>query len=262
MSTLTNLATMTTSIGSLMLGRFRRRPTEAPDTAPAAPPTNEPCRVSGCGEQTSWQCMYWNETGQRCGTHWCLNHVIVVGGETYCKRHAGVSVTLNQTEGSIYQVKGHPSLEDRAVSLLELIRQNLDPQVHAMLVEASRGLKGVEISGQKSVQPVQSGSDRTGWQVSWGLFNSRGYVLRTFIRVGVAEPPVVQAFVEHAKVFQGTPYWIARRLNGEPPTPADHQQFYVHLTQAMQDAVAASAAQLADKLEFEAKKFGAKTRRY
>lgn len=262
MSTLINLAAVTTSIGSLMLDRFRRRPSVVVETRPSGPPANEPCRAAGCEAHTSWQCMYWNETGQRCGTHWCVEHVTVVGGEAYCKRHAGVSVTLNQTEGSIYQVKGHPSLEDRAVSLLELVRQNVDAQVQGMLVEAARGLEGVEISAQKSVQPVQSGSDRTGWQVSWGLFNSRGYVLRTFIRVGVAEPPVVQAFVEHAKVFEATPYWIARRLNGEPPTPADHQQFYVHLAQAIQEAVAANAALLSEKLEFEAKKFGAKARRY
>lgn len=262
MSTLINLATVTTSIGSLMLGRFRRRPSEALQAGPAGRPTSEPCLATGCEEQTSWPCLYWSETGQRCGSHWCLNHVIVVGGETYCKRHAGVSSTLNQTEGSIYQVQGHPSLEDRAVSLLELIRQNIDPQVQSVLVEAARGLSGIEISGQKSVQPVQSGSERTGWQVSWVLFNSRGYVLRTNVRVGVGEPPVVQAFVEHAKVFQDTPYWIARRLNGEPPTPADHEQFYLRLAQSIREALLANAALLSEKLEFESKKFGAKSRRY
>jgi len=226
-------------------------------------PSDAPCSAPGCQEQPTWACGYRNPTRERCGSHWCRKHVTMVGTATYCTRHAGVSKTLNQTEGSIYEVKSQPSLEDRALSLLDLIRQNVDPRLRSLLAGAAVGLPGVEVSGQKSIQEIQSGSERIGWQVSWGLYTSRGYLLRALIRVGVPEPPVVRAVVANEVVFQSVPYWITRRLNGEPPNAADHQRFYADLIGAMREAVLRGVTEASAQLEFESEKFGSqKSARY
>ena len=255
--------------GSLMLVRLagRRRQIirlSRPHPLAVSLSTANPCEAPGCQEQRTWACVYRNPTGQRCASHWCKNHVTVVGNATYCPRHAGVSKTLNKTEGSIYQVKSQPSLEDRALSLLDLIRRNVDPDLQNLFKGAMVKLPGVEVAGQKSVQEVMSGSERIGWQVSWGLHTNRGYLLRTQVRVGVAEPPVVQAVLGNDVVFSAVPYWITRRLNGEPPTASDHQQrFYADLLRALQEAVGRGVAQVSAQHEFESERFGSKkTARY
>lgn len=248
--------------GSVILVRSRRQRAETSDpivlshSLPVSKPTTAPCAAPGCRSQKSWSCTYKTETGQRCGSHWCRHHVTVVGSATYCPRHAGVSKTLNKTEGSIYQVKSQPSLEDRALSLLELIRQNVDPGLRNLLAHAAVGLTGVEVAGQKSVQEVQSGSERIGWQVSWGLHTSRGYLLRAFVRVGIPEPPVVQAIVVNEVVFQQVPYWVRRRLNGEPPDPTDHQRFYADLVRALGGAVHRRVEQVSEQHELDSQRFG------
>lgn len=149
----------------------------------------------------------------------------MVDGTTYCRRHAATASTLGQTEGSIFQVKSPPSLEDRALPLLELLRKNLDPKITRLLTKAAAGIPDVEVASLKSIQEVQNGTERIGWQVSWGLHTNRGYLIRLSIRVGVPDPPVVQALVANEVVFQSVPYWIRRRLAGEPPLPVDYQAF-------------------------------------
>jgi hypothetical protein len=259
-----NLFVILTAVlaGSVIVARSRRMRPNAHDAVvhshslPVSQPSAAPCAAPGCPEQQSWPCRYKTETGQRCGSHWCRHHVTVVGNATYCPRHAGVSKTLNKTEGSIYQVKSQPSLEDRALSLLDLIRQNVDPGLRNLLAEAAVGLPGVEVAGQKSVQEVMSGSERIGWQVSWGLHTNRGYLLRTQVRVGTPEPPVVQAIVVSEVVFEAVPYWVTTRLNGEPADASDHQKFYADLLRAMEAAVRRGVGRVSEQHEFESEKFG------
>jgi hypothetical protein len=260
----TGLVVILTAVlaGSVILIRSRgnragaRAPMLHSHAVPTSRPTAAPCAAPGCREQKSWSCKYRTETGERCGSNWCERHVTVVGDATYCPRHAGVSKTLNKTEGSIYQVKSQPSLEDRALSLLDLIRQNVDPGLRHLLEKAAVGLPGVEVAGQKSVQEVRSSSERIAWQVSWGLHTNRGYLLRTTVRVGIPEPPVVQAMVVNEVVFQEVPYWVTRRLNGEPPNASDHPRFYGDLVRAMQEAVRRGVGTVSARHEFESEKFG------
>jgi hypothetical protein len=125
------------------------------------------------------------------------------------------------------------------------------------------GLDGVEVSGHKSVKEIQRGTERIAWQVSWGLFTHRGYLVRTYVRVGVPEPPVVQAIVANDVVFEAVPYWIERRLKGEPPDASDHQRFYADLVRGIQARLQHGVADVSAQHEFESVKFGAKvTPRY
>lgn len=105
-------------VGPVLLIRSRRKQaregTGTGKSLPTSQPVGDPCTTRGCNEKATWACRYRNATGQPCGSHWCKNHVVVVAGAAYCLRHAGVSKTLNQTEGSIYQVKSLPSLSKTA----------------------------------------------------------------------------------------------------------------------------------------------------
>lgn len=253
--------------GILLLVRRRPKPamlpTEIGQSLPNPKPSAEPCSQPGCREQTGWTCGYREKTGQRCASTWCSKHITVVRGATYCRRHAAIAKTLDQTEGSIFEVKSQPSLEDRAVPLLELLRQDLGPDLTKLLAEVAAGHPAVVVAGQKSIQEVQSEGERIAWQVSWGLHTTRGYLLRLAIRVGVPEPPVVQAIVANEMVFQSVPYWITRRLTGEAPLASDHLAFHADFMQAVQEAVRGKLPDVMSQLEFESERFGSTTvRRY
>jgi len=80
--------------------------------------------------------------------------------------------------------------------------------------------------------------------------------LATFVRVGIPEPPVVQAIVVNEVVFQQVPYWVRRRLNGEPPDPTDHQRFYADLVRALGGAVHRRVEQVSEQHELDSQRFG------
>lgn len=186
-----------------------------------------------------------------------------MGVSTYCRRHFAIVRALNQTEGSVLQVKRQPPLEDRALSLLDLLRLGVDPELTRLLAEAAVGHPGVEVAAQKSVQEVHNSGELIAWQVSWGLHNSRGYLLRVSIRVGVPEPPLVQVIVANESVFESVPYWIRRRLIGEPALASDKTAFSADILRAVQEAAGRKLPALKSQLEYESEKFGSTTaRRY
>ena len=215
------------------------------------------CSISSCQEDRVWACSYREKSGRRCDTRWCKNHIEVVRNTPYCHRHAAVVKALSATEGSILEVKSQPSLDDRAVPLLNLICEAIDADVTGLLTECAAGRSDIQVARQKTVQEVWIDQDRVAWQVSWGLSTSRGYLLRAAIRVGVPEPPVVQAVVANHVIFQGVPYWISRRMKGEPADAADHARFMAAIKEAIQQAVRERMVQVESQLEYEAEKFGA-----
>jgi hypothetical protein len=234
---------------------------EGPFDARGNPPRKQSspgsCAISSCAEDRVWTCSYREKTGRRCNTRWCKNHIEVVGSATYCHRHAAVVRALSATEGSILEVKSQPSLDDRAVPLLNLICEAVDADVTALFTECAAGRADILVGRQKTVQEVWIDQDRVAWQVSWGLSTSRGYLLRAAIRVGVPEPPVVQAVVANHVIFQGVPYWIARRVKGEPADAGDQGRFMSAIAQALRKAVRDQMPQVESQLEFEAERFGA-----
>jgi hypothetical protein len=92
-----------------------------------------------------------------------------------------------------------------------------------------------------------------------GSLTSRGYLLRASIRVGVPEPPVVQAVVANHVIFQDVPYWISRRMRGEPADASNHKRYVTNLTEAVDRAVRDRMPQIESQLAYEAEKFGAAT---
>jgi hypothetical protein len=238
-------------------------PAGAQGRVPRIQASHGTCSISTCQEDRVWICSYREKSGRRCDTHWCKNHIEVIGGATYCHRHAAVVRALSATEGSILEVKSQPTLDDRAVPLLNLICEAVDAHVNALLTVCAAGRSDIQVARQKTVQEVWIDQERVAWQVSWGLSNSRGYLLRAAVRVGVPEPPVVQAVVANHVIFQGVPYWIARRIKGEPADAGDHKRFMGAIEKAVDDAVHERMPQIDAQLAYEAEHFGAAAgRRY
>jgi hypothetical protein len=226
-----------------------------PGNGPRQLPTVGACSMPSCSGEKGWVCSYREQSGRRCETRWCKNHIEVVNGTAYCHRHAGVVRTLSATEGSILEVKSQPSLEDRAVPLLNLICEAIDADVTKLLTECAAGRPGLQVARQKTVQEVWIDQERVAWQVSWGLFTNRGYLLRASIRVGVPEPPVVQAVVANHVIFQDVPYWIARRRRGEPVEPSDHGSYMGAIRVAIERSVRGRMPEIEAQLEYEAERF-------
>jgi hypothetical protein len=143
------------------------------------------------------------------------------------------------------------------VPLLNLICEAVDADVTKLLTECAAGRSDITVARQKTVQEVWIDQERVAWQVSWGLSTSRGYLLRASIRVGVPEPPVVQAVVANHVIFQDVPYWISRRRRGEPADPADHGRYMAAIREAIEKAVRERMVDVEAQLEYEMERFGA-----
>jgi hypothetical protein len=221
------------------------------------------CAYPRCPEQKGWRCSYRDKTGRQCEMRWCDKHVELVGDRPYCQRHAAVVEALEETEGSILEVKSQPAVDDRAVPLLNLIVNEIDQPVLGALKSSVRGHDGLQVARQRTVQEVFVDQERAAWQVAWGVNNSRGYLLKAAVRVGVTEPPVVQGVVANHVVFQDVPYWIKRRRNGEQAQPGDHKDFFKNLSSAISEAVDTAVPQVMQQLEVESERFGSMpVRRY
>jgi len=183
------------------------------------------CSFAGCPNQQGWVCAYAEGPGARCGRRFCSDHTTMLNGRPYCPRHASVVKALAATNGTIHEVKRPPSLDDRAVPLLALITDDVGGRVTGILKELYEDRPDVAVAARSSVQEVHIDFDRVAWQKSWTAYTSAGFETVVSLRVGITEPPVVQALVGDHMVFQGTPDWIVRRRRGEAADKRDRPNF-------------------------------------
>lgn len=205
------------------------------------------CARGGCSKTEGWLCSYRGPNGERCGQRWCSDHIEFVGKVPYCHRHTGVVRALAATAGTIKAVKTPPELDDRAVPLLTLISGDLDADFVKMLRELYSTRRGVEVAARSGVQEVRVDGVRAAWQRTWGAYDQRGYLSRIFIRVGVAEPPVVQAVVGDEVVFQSVPPWILRRLAGQAGVAGDRTTFRQQVVEAVMRRLEPVAERIAEE---------------
>lgn len=205
-----------------VFARFRRRYGEGE------------CSFSGCPNQQGWVCAYAEGPGLRCGRRFCADHTTMLNGKPYCPRHASVVKALATTNGTIHEVKRPPGVNDRAVPLLALIAGDVDGRVTGLLAQLYEERPEVRVAARRSVQEVHIDFDRVAWQKSWTAYTANGFESVVSVRVGITEPPVVQALVGDHMVFQGTPDWIVRRHRGEPPDKNDRPNFSNRLVGSVQ----------------------------
>lgn len=189
------------------------------------------CTRTGCSEGVGWTCAYRDRKGEQCDTWWCKDHVEFVGDLPFCRRHASVVKTINKTRGTVREIKTVPELSDRSTSLVNIVADDLDEPIIALLQNLYRGRRDVTISADSTPRDVwverkevawDTYSNlymrRTGkhlhWERSWAALNNQGHLTRVAIRVSTSEPPVVQALVGVRPVAEGTPDWILSRMGG------------------------------------------------
>ena len=210
-----------------------------------------PCSYRGCPNQQGWLCGYRDRSGRQCQTRWCDEHVAMIAGRPYCPRHAGVVRALQATAGTVREVKRQPALEDRAVPLLTLICDQLNQSLSETLQEAFSSHADVQVASRSSIQEVWVDNERVAWQRSWGAFTARGYLVQLSVRVGVPEPPVVQAVVANHVVFQRVPDWITSRLKGLPPDPSSRGRYCGELLEAVRRELDARLPAILEQLDQE-----------
>ena len=213
------------------------------------------CTRAGCGSDVGWACSYRDRFGAPCDTWWCRNHVEFVEGLALCKRHAGVVKTINRVRGTVREVKTIPEVADRSASLANLIGDDLDQPLVALLEHRFRARSDVSVTADRAPRDVwverkemawdehnhpylkRMGTELA-WERRWAALNHQGHVVRITVRVSTTEPPIVQALVGNRPVAEGTPDWILRRLTHEPGDDArDRAQFRDKLLLAISDSL-------------------------
>jgi hypothetical protein len=200
-----------------VLTRLWRRP-PSPSTpveveqAPAPPPGDLPCSERSCAAQTGTACVYQDRRGRRCPTAWCPEHRVVVDGDVYCRRHAGV---VQAVAGAVAQP---PDVENRAASLARWVGSDLDPLLRALLEKRPAAI-GLTVS---SVHPVHIGFNRVrAWEWSWKLLGDEGIAATVSIHVEERQDDQVVVCVGAGVVVARlTPPWIERRHQGLAADPA------------------------------------------
>lgn len=206
-----------------MFGLFRRDPSQRiPERlAQAGPPGTEKCRVSSCDSTMTWECTYTDAAGNVCATHWCPDHLLVVDGAPFCRRHAGVATLLLTRVGTLLEMPV-PRVDDRALPLLLRIAAQLDERIVQLLHHLYRGRYDVEISAHPAIREQRDQGRSAGWQATWTVTSQTGHLTTIALRASATEPPVVAITRDGRNVREGVPEWVLRRdddrWNGPPDT--------------------------------------------
>lgn len=206
-----------------MFGFFRRDGSRrVPDRlSQAGPPGHEKCMVSTCAETMTWGCTYTDSTGATCATHWCPEHLLVVDGAPFCRRHAGVASLLLTRVGTLLEMPV-PRVDDRSLPLLLRIAAQMDERMVQLLHHLYQGRYDVEISAHPAVREHRDQGRLLAWQAMWTATGPTGHLTVLGLRAGTAEPPVVSIVRDGRVVREGVPDWVLRRdedrWNGPPDT--------------------------------------------
>ncbi|HEX6488405.1 MAG TPA: hypothetical protein VF137_05960 [Candidatus Dormibacteraeota bacterium] len=181
------------------------------------------CFRTRCEQPATTACEYADGTGAICGTAWCEGHSRAIGESRYCERHHDVIVALNAAQGTLNQFRP-PLVNDRTLSLIQLLFKAMDPEVVALLEPLRQQVDGAVVSVDQHVRhQILDGG--VAWERGWGVAVPQGYLARVLLRVPVGEPPVVKLLVNRREMFSDVPDWIAARRAGGSPTEDDQHRF-------------------------------------
>ena len=216
----------------LRLPNLRSAPAGA--AKPAAMPAV--CTHGGCKAHTGWQCGYQDHQGRTCSSWWCSEHIQFYGVEPFCRRHATVIKALSIHAGTIREIKGLPSVDDRSLGLAAMVGEDINKDLTEILRRRYKSRKDVTVIADRTVRETRS-SGTVAWERSWSAMRSQGYETRVTVSVNSASPMMVEMRVGTRTIFAGMPDWITRRLEGKPPVHADRAHFRARLVQAVTEAV-------------------------
>jgi hypothetical protein len=168
------------------------------------------CTESQCDQTIVHACSYVDGGGRTCATSWCAMHAWTIGGQPYCRRHAGTKWALAAGEGP---APAAPGIDNRAPSLLYWVSGDLDAELRAVLSAASSEADAVVVSGPITLQPAPATQV---WVRSWWLAGRAGALLTSMsLEVDEARSEAVVVRVDNQELVTVTPPWIEQRLAGE-----------------------------------------------
>ena len=196
----------------MMFGLFKRDSAQRiPERlAQAGPPGDEKCHVTTCGATMTWECTYTDNSGSTCRTHWCPDHLVVVDGAPFCRRHAGVASLLLTRVGTLLEMPV-PRVEDRSLPLLLRMAAQMDQRTVQLLEHLYRGRRDVEVSAHPAIREYRDQGRVLGWQALWTATSQTGHLTAVSLRTNLGEPPVVSIVRDGRPVREGVPDWVLLR---------------------------------------------------
>lgn len=175
------------------------------------------CSEHGCDLASGVPCQYVDRRNRTCKSAWCPNHRIVVDGQVYCRRHAGVISALPQDGHSSSPL---PDLENRAPSLVSWVARELDADIRgALLAEIDEATGGQLIADPVYLIFVGPERVRT-WERAWKLAAHTGATLRVALLVEEEADTEVKVKIGSNVLGAVVPPWITKRTNEPPPLTA------------------------------------------
>jgi hypothetical protein len=192
---------------------FFKRPAHDSER-PSTPPSYRPGALcfAGCGRSEGWQCSYVDTHGAACHSWWCAEHVAVIDGTPFCRRHVAVAKLLVERVGSIFEVPP-PNVNDRALPMLLRLAELLDARMVELLRRVYANRPEVSVPEHGTIRERREEGRPAGWECVWAANSSSGYLTTISFRVTSHEPPVIQLARDGHLLREGTPAWIDHHPN-------------------------------------------------
>ncbi len=173
------------------------------------------CNEQACAETNGVACQYVDRRNRGCKSAWCPAHRIVMDGQVFCRRHAGVVSAL---PGGTAAGSPLPDLENRAPSLVSWVARELDADIRSVLLKEVDPASGAQLIADP-VSLIFIGTERRrAWERSWKLATHTGLAIRVGLQVDEEADAEVAVKVGAVVVDRVVPPWIVQRLHRDVPT--------------------------------------------
>jgi hypothetical protein len=207
---------------------------------PPGPLTPQPCRRTACDNGGIVVCGYVDRRGRACPTRWCWEHCIVLGGHSFCARHASTLIAIG---GEETRRTALPELENRVPSLVYWVGRDMDADVRSLLQRLVNAAAGEGLAADPVT--LVSGGGRNAerrWEQNWKILSHTGFRHRVTVQVLEVAPVEIAIRVGQRLLVRETPPWIGYHLRGEDVEgdvdAVARTAFYVRLHQAISKALA------------------------
>lgn len=194
------------------------------------------CTMHGCANNTAQLCAYRDRRERSCSATICPAHGVSLGGNVYCRRHAGTVQAIGELA---HDPSGHPDVDDRAPSLVDWVGRDLDRDIRTLLARAAR--PGESVIADNSARLAHDFRRNPRWERSWRLVEHTGPILNVTLHVAVDDASLIHVRVGTETVADGVPPWIARRREGQDVEAAidisQRRLFYRYLEETITEAV-------------------------
>jgi hypothetical protein len=193
--------------------------------------------MRGCSNRNAQLCAYRDRRDRSCPATICPAHGITLGGNSYCRRHAGTVQAIGELARDL---RALPDVDDRAPSLVDWIGRDIDKDIRTLLARTAR--PGESVLADQAARRAHDFRRNSRWERSWRLVSHTGPILNVTLHIAGDDDSLVHVRVGTETVADGVPPWIARRREGQDVEAAidisQRRLFYRYLEETISDAVA------------------------